>query len=443
MPARNPQSQKNPAQKNQMPRITRSKLLQLAIGIAKYASVAARTEGDETQYLAYQVPTISRLFESRNNALKMPRQTGKTWIASFVAIAYLLCGIDVLVAYPTLQQGWKLLLSKIVNLCYFLGIRLVKCNQYGIQLASGASVHVVTTNDIAKSNRGFSVGCVIIDESQDILATILGKLLPSRNKYKRMDLDTVIVMGTGGKRTHLLESSWRDYGFTLMHIKPDQIISVDPGYAVINEDDKATLSPFAYRTEILCEMISSGNSEIFKNMSTPLPARFSNPLTAYSDSVGIDIGFNPDNTIITWLRAYLGTETRLDVMETLRLDDRYDIQCPKIKSWIYKRGLQKAPIGVEVNGVGKPIYHFLSAVELSDTDPMTRVSPFTATHRNKHGLVMLLQDYDYRKMLHVTDKPMFNALDGLCEGYKEDGKWFADHSDYLSSLIVAAARIGH
>ena len=418
-------------------------LLMAAIGVAMLASKRARIPGDKTNYLAYQIPILRDLFRNINSALKLPRQVGKTWLASFVAIAYLAAGIDVIVAYPTLVQGWKQLLSKIDELCRILGIRLLKSNNLGIECANGACVHVVTTNDISKSSRGYTGGLLIIDEGQGVDVTAIGKLLPSLKVYKRMGLATVIFMGTGGPRNKLLETSWRERGFGLVHWMPDQIIEVDPGYASTDQEYREQLSPEEYRVEQESGLVSAGNTAILKNIAVPLPDRLQHPNTACYDTVGIDIGQMKDCTIVTQLRYYPGTTPRFEIVKTLRLNDRYNIQCEKIKAWIYQRGLQRCPIGVEVNGVGRPIYDFLCHREISDPDPMLLVFPFVCSKRTKESIIKVMQRHDYQLALHVTDQDAYNALDGLSEIISEDGTVKFDHSDYLSSLIVAFVRAGH
>ena len=423
--------------------ITRAMLLNAAIGVARIAAVRGRKPGDQANYLGYQVPILRRLVMTKHNALKLPRQVGKTWLASFIAVAYLAAGIDVIVAYPTLQQGWLLLLSKIGDICRILGMPMHRCSSQGIECANGACVYVVTTNDIAKSNRGYTGGLLIIDESQDVDATALQKLMPSLKVYKRMNLDVAIFMGTGGARSKLLETCWRERGFNLTHLMPAEIIAADPGYAATDAEFREIMSVEGYRLEQECGLLEGGNAAILKNMKDPLPERYNNPDCMWYDTVGIDIGQRQDATVVTQLRYYPGTLPRFNVVRTLRMDDRYDVQCKLIKNWVYDHGLQRCPIGVEVNGVGRPIYDFLCQRTIADSDPMMNVFPFVCSERSKSGLIQMIQHHDYNHALHVTDPAAYNALDGLVEIFSDDGKTKYDHSDYLSSLIVAFVRAGH
>lgn len=423
-------------------RVTRDDIERTAIGIARtYNTYVVMREGDTANYLGYQIPAIRKAIRAGNAAWKWTRQTGKTWGAAFIAVAYILHGIDGLIAYPTLQQGWKLLLSKIVTILDILGVGTVRANSGGIELADGTCIHVVTTSDIAKSNRGFTVGFIMIDEAQDVEAAALGKLMPSSNKYRRRGLDLCLAMGTGGFRTKLLETCWRERGFALTHLQPCHILKVDPGYIVVEEDSKLTLSPEEYRIECLCEVIDGGNSRILKNMDVPLPQHLLHPMTPCHDVVGIDVGCNPDNTVLTQVRVYAGVKRRLEVVRTLQLGGRYDLQLPVIKAWIYEHKLQRSRIRVETNGVGLPIFHFLSAKDVSQTDPIMYVSPFHSSKKIKRGMIRRLQTYDYDHRLHITDAKMYNAMEGICEWTTDDGVWDMDHTDYGASLIAAALSI--
>jgi len=190
-------------------------------------------------------------------------------------------------------------------------------------------------------------------------------------------------------------------------------------------------------------MMEGGNSCIFKHIDEVVPERLSGPNTMFTNVVGIDVGQQQDNTVVSWCKYYPGTYPKLEVVETLWLQDKYDIQCDKIKTWIYEKGLECARIGVEVNGVGRPIYDFLCKKDVSETNPIIHVAPFTCNARNKKGLINLLQGFDYNKCLYFTDKKAQDAINGLTESYDNNGKWTADHSDALSSLIVCASRLGY
>lgn len=422
--------------------LTRAMLLRVCLGVARIASAhICKPIGDKSNYLGYQEPVIRTIIDMVHNALKMPRQTGKTWIAAVIAVAYLICGIDVLVAYPTLQQGYKLLLSQIADICRLLGLSLLKDNSSGIECANGARVDIVSTNEVSKASRGYSPGLLIIDESQDADIRALDKLLPSLKRYVGLGLATTLIMGTGGGRTKMLETSWRDNDFNLIHLSPDHIIAIDPAYKVADDEFKRILSPEGYRVECLCELIEGGNSAIYKNIHTPLPDTLTNTLNYY-DTVGIDIGQTQDSSIITHLKFYPGTVPRLEVAETLRLNQRYNLQCPIMRQWILDRGLESVPIRVEVNGVGRPIFDYLSHNELSDPRPLLFVRPFVCTKNDKRALIQRLQHYDYACALHVTDVKASNALDGLEQVVNDAGDIKFDHSDYNSSLICAVIDAG-
>jgi len=420
--------------------MNRQQIIQTAKGIARYASSVGRKKGDKANYLGYQLPICGRLVMNKYNAFKMPRQTGKTWTASFIAVAYLLNGIDVLVAYPKLTQGWDILLSKIRDVCLMLGVGLEKASINGIVCSNGAAVHVVTTQKGFDSNRGYTAGCLLVDEAQNMEANLLNSLLSTVTVYARMDMETVIFMGTGGYRNKLLETCWRENDFQLTHLMPHHIISIDPSYKEVDDGWKKKLGVQGYRTEQLCFMVEGGNSSIFKHIDEPLPEHLREGAT-FRNVVGIDVGQNPDRTVVMWCKYYPGSIPRIEVVDSLRLGDPYPVQQVRIEEWIKERKLNNAPIAVEVNGIGRALYDYLSLQDLADPEPITRVGKFHIG-ADKRDIVYRLQTYDYKKAIHFTDEKTRNAVSGLISYTDDNGKWKCDHSDYLSALIAASTRIG-
>jgi len=151
--------------------VFRESLSDLAVGIA--------IKVGDPRYLAYELGIVKRAIAAIEAVIKMPRQTGKTWVAAVIAVAYLIKGYDVLVAYPTLIQGHKLLLSTIAWILRRLGRGLVKFNSLGIELSKGPRVHVVTTHESATSVEGYTVGLLIVDEAHQAQPSKFGEMAPA------------------------------------------------------------------------------------------------------------------------------------------------------------------------------------------------------------------------------------------------------------------------
>lgn len=411
----------------------RSMLITLAIGIA--------VKVGDPRYLAYELDIIRRVIEGVESVLKMPRQTGKTWVAAVVAVAYLMRGKDVLVAYPTLIQGHKLLLSSIAWILRRLGIGLVKFNSLGIELSSGPRVHVVTTHESAVSVEGYTVGLLIVDESHRAQPGKLGEMAPALKVAYETGEATVLLLGVKGIRQSLIEVAWRERAFNLIHIKPDEILSVFPGYQVALDAFHKILSDEEYAAQILCEGEVS-NRSIFHNITEPLPEFMVGK--PYTRGLGYDIGQIQDATIGSLLRIYPSNETpHVVIFETQRYKGKYTQQGEDIKDYIHQNGLRQSPVCFETNGIGRGLYDIVSHVAKDEEYPIESVTGFTCTARSKVNVVKWLQWLDRDHCLHCVDEPMLNALDGLEEHRTDEGKMKYDHSDYLSSLIVAGSMIGY
>jgi hypothetical protein len=411
----------------------RKNLIYIAKGIAKKAG--------KKEYLNYQLEIIGNLIINKTSVLKMPRQTGKSWSSAVVACAYLMAGIDVMVAYPTLNQGYRLLLSRIAEILRACGVKLTRFSQNGITLSNGARVHVVTTNDKATSNEGYTVGCLIIDEAHRCSKEKFADMFPSLKVYMEKDQHTIILCGIRGQRDSIIEIAWRDREFKLIHIMPDEIVNKCPSYQISLDQFKINLSPEEYNEQILCEF-TKGISQIFHNLNEPVPEHCLRQ--QYTDVIGVDVGQKVDATIVTWLRYYPSNTTpHVRIIKTMRLTDRYDVQGEKIINFIRENNLINCPIGIEVNGVGRGLYDIVCKLDDNLIEqPISNVNGFVCTARSKANIIKWLQSIDRDRALHIDDKAVFNSLDGLQEKRTDEGKMKYDHSDYLSSLIVAGAMVG-
>jgi hypothetical protein len=405
----------------------------LALGIARMAGLKI--------YLSYQLSLIADLIRNRNSVLKMPRQTGKTWCAAVIACAYLLLRVDVMVAYPTLIQGHKLLLTRIVEILRACRIGVVRFNTHGIELANGARVHVVSTNEQTTSNEGFTVGCLIVDEAHKCSQEKFKDMLPSLKIFLERGWATVILCGIQGARQSMIEVAYRERGFKLEHIKTPEILAKYPGYQVSLDVFKQMLSPEEYAEQIDCVHLG-GLRSIFHHLLTPLPAHCLRQ--QYIDVVGVDVGQQVDATLVSWLKYYPSGQTpHIEIFQTMRLTDKYPIQGKKILAFLRANDLQRAPVGFEINGIGRGLYDIVSAQDKYDEDPISNVQGFVCTARSKAGVIKWLQSIDRARCLHATDEQMYLALETLEEEKTPEGKMKYDHSDHLSSLIVGAAMVGY
>jgi len=402
------------------------------------------------RYKAYQRPIIRTLTETPLHVLEMPRQTGKTEDMARIGAAYLCLNIDVQCFYPTLRQGHELLLTDIANVMKSLGVGLPKFNVYGLQCEHGARVHVGSTNEQYSGAEGYTIGCTLLDEAHRAEPHWIGTLLPSMKVMIEQGFHSFIAAGVRGPRTSLIETAWRERGFKLTKITPEDVLAKDPLYQVALDTFKATLSDDEYRKYIeLTE--ESGNRAIFHHIGAIDPIWIGKP---HHDVIGIDTGQMQDNTVITQLRYYPASMTpQLEIIKTWQMSDRYDVQLQKIKDLIYENEFQTIPIGVETqDGSGRAIHDFLSAPDKYNEDPIREVYACPVSNRFKKNMIDWLEVFDKGDRsnkndpgghLNCRDENMLNALDGLERERNDAGLVTFTHSDYLSSLIVAAAMVGY
>lgn len=423
-------------------KIPRELLTTTALGIAE-------TCGKE-RYLNYQNPLIRSLTETPKHVLKLGRQTGKTVDMGYISAAYLSLGIDVQDYYPSLRQGYDLLLRETAETCRKINLGVDKFSMYGLECANGARVHVGSTDEGYRSSEGYTIGGTFVDEGHRAEKHWIGELYPSMKVMIEQGFQTMIIAGVDGLRDSLIEVAHRERGFKLNHLTAQEIIAADPEYQITFDELKDTLSDEEFRKYVLCEGASASNRAIFFHIG-PIPERCLDK--PHWDVHGIDVGQMQDNTVFTQLRYYpSNTMPHLEVIKTWQMSDRYDIQMEKIKDIIYTNGFQNDLIGVETNGVGRPIFDFLSQVSKYNPNPISRVRGFHVSNNTKKNIIEWLQTFDRGERwnkddgggrLCCRDETMRSALDGLERIQNEAGKVTYTPSDYLSSLVVAGAMIGY
>jgi hypothetical protein len=360
--------------------------------------------------------------------VKMSRQTGKTFLASVLVALYVLCGETVIIAFPTLKQGKRLLLGeshkRLVQLQRFFPslLRFKVDNQEQILCANGGGVIVLTTHKDAKSREGYSASLIVIDESHRAHKDIFDELFPVT--FAQEHDVKVLLLGIGGYRNSLIHAM-RRRGFTVFSLDGERIAQVFPPYLHSLKEARESLTEDGYRSQIMCEDVLSGEKYIFDTIPTDLSIEKIRPCPY----AGIDVGWSGDETVVTIMHAYPKGKIIIDYM-TCR--GAFKDQANQIIEFLRAHHVPEPYTMIEKNGIG------IGLIERM-LDHSENYNFMDIDKNSKRWLVEEARRMVRDGELAVTPEFYRDELQGLVMTTKDDGTIGYEHSDYLSSLLMTVA----
>jgi hypothetical protein len=389
--------------------------------------------GSDIARARYQRKVIDFFFANDMMILHMSRQTGKSYLASVLCAVYVLCGLTVVIAFPTLKGGKGVLLLEVQNRLKSLSryfpslLSMLKNNQDGILCANGGRVVILTTSKEAKSNVGFSASLIIIDEAHKSPKEIWNDIYPIT--FAQDDSNVrVILSGVGGYQDSLI-SAMKKQNFSVLTITGEDIAKLYPPYRLKIAKAKQFMTAEQYDSEILCKDIRSGQRMIFDEISDHLDenVKKSRPLKY----AGIDVGWSGDETIVTIMDVYAGGNEIVDYM-TVKGD--WDHQAYEIVQFLRGKQVPEPYTMIERNAIGH-------ALILAMEKYSCNYNSFQITDISKRYLINMARLSFMKNELAVVPDFYRNHLLSLSVTLQNDGKIKWDHSDYLSSLLMTICNL--
>jgi hypothetical protein len=366
----------------------------------------------------------------------MSRQTGKTYLASVLIACYVLCGLECIIAFPTLKSGKQILLreieSRLMELQRFYPnlLKFKKNNQEGIECVNGGRIIVLTTNKGSSTNQGYSAALILIDEAHEADESFWNKVFPSTFAQSNVK---ILLLGIGGYYNSLIHVM-KQRGFAELKMDGEFIASLYlPYLSKIKEAETffGGKHTDGYQSNILCEDILSGQKMMFEPIPKALSLDVSYRNARPVPYAGIDVGMSGDDTVVTILYSYaIGYE----VVDSLKLKGRdWDYQAQEIVKFLRRYNIPEPYTMIENNSIGQALLLALSKYSFAYNNIFIG--------KNKHHLVSFAQRLVLEKELSIIPDEYRNELEHLTLKVDDDGNVEYEHSDVLSSLIVALANV--
>lgn len=390
----------------------------------------------------YQQRLIAEALKYNTVVIKAARQSGKSFIASVIATAYLMLGENVIIALPTLTQGTRLIFNQVrKNLMrlqrykeLYPALRFVINNQYNLELANGAKIFVLSTSEHA-NREGYTASLLIIDEAHQAESSVLEELSPILNIAREDDKDKIILLGIGGFKKKLIEIAVSEMGFKQVICDCYEVAEDYPPYQKIIDKDRKILTEEAFKVHYECKQVMIGATQIIDNI------RLVEPISGFKHCIhGIDVGGTSEHSDYTVvIRLEKNDKYELNIVSMLKMRNVKALKESDILvDYINQVDRWPGAVGIEVNGIGSKLRDIIQ-VKIPD---IVSVHMSNVKYQGKkYQLINQLQKLCIDGKITTSDKKIKDELESLSVEINDDGVIKYEHSDILSALIIALSRV--
>ena len=384
----------------------------------------------------YQKRIINHMIMHDECIIQTARQIGKSFLAACMATIYMMMGKTVIIALPTIKQG-----SRIIHLQvrqniqtlshYFECLKPIIDNQGEMSLANGGKCIVLSTDDMA-NREGYTASLIIIDESHKAKPSVLSDLSPILDRARLKGDSKLILLGIGGYRGSLIEVARKERGYNHISINCYDVIKDNPSYEDrVIVPARRTLSPEEFSQEYECMPMALGQRYIFHEIPNDIdiPCIYEQKPNYY---IGIDWGSKHDYTVVTVIAQHWDIFKIIDSYQTRGTNPVEQVE--QILSFISSYPCPRNHITVEANGFNQGYYGYMQ-------EAYKGIGGFYLTENNKNQLIRAAQMQSVRGRISISPMIYRNEINSLTYEIKENGKADWEHSDYLSSLILAMVPI--
>lgn len=380
---------------------------------------------------------VAEFLAHRRVVWKWPRQTGKTWQSRDIIETFLLAGEGVIVASPTLDQTINLIARPATvgfnRIAPMFGIRQQVHNAKRSEWSNGARLQALSmTPDSQKE--GYTGSLLYIDEAHRARRDEYTILSPMLTQAMREERDYVLISSIGGTNEALSEQAYREMGFHLVHVTPEEVLAADADYRRVMERFREEMTNREFAQHIECKNLGEGMHQAY-----PLiPAQVDIPREAQSVrrrlTFGIDVGWVKDETVVVVLESVPNWSVHNVIAVHTVQGGPFHEQAERVFAVIDEYTWDPGRIGVEWNGGGAGLYYALAQL-------MPGIQRVTITNKVKFGAVSLVQRALERGHLGIADARARAELASLQIDYKgvDEDRWEITHSDTHSALLVAVA----
>ena len=376
---------------------------------------------------------------------------GKTFAASIVGAAYILCGHTDIIAFPTLTQSSRLLTRDTAD----------HVNQFaeivpGIRKKSDDKTEkrwimpgvptwkpqllALSSNEISSSKpEGYTGDILFMDEGHRLSPDIAGIFSPFLNVARREQRARFVILGVGGHRSRLIEERKTHEGYHLIRYTADDIAALDASWVPVFDEERDNMPDWQWRQHYMCEPATEGMKPMYPEAIPKIDIKAmlqANVKPAYY--FGIDVGRVSDLTVVHVLHAIGGLVNSVGQYEVPQ-NMPFPEQAELIYRYINNNYAWRAGrITIELNGMGIGLFDILNddgyflGLQGIWTDAQLKEDVWSdtlvAARKGVYGIAVA----EYAD--HVA---------GLCYNTREtDGKIEIEHSDYWMAKVMAWAGMG-
>lgn len=375
---------------------------------------------------------------------------GKTFLAGLLAVIYIVLGYRVVVGMPSLRQGSRILLERILRwmMCLegVLGLKRRIDNALEVVWTNGGALMALSTNEAAaKGVQGYTCALLILDEGHETIDDLFATYSPLVAIAMKEGYGAIVILGVGGTADSVIEKK-KDAGYHVEFWDDCAVLQMDPSWGPYFEQQKRELTADGYDKMYRCLPVSAGERYLFPQLLDAV--NFKGTWRSH-DVVGIDVGKRADATVLA--RATVSGDAIIVEDFHAWRGTTYPTQAREIAEYLGPRALGDGintptllgrDTAIEVNGPGEGLADCLE-LEYPFSD-LTRVfTTDTPPGRYKTSWIKELQRKAQGGLLVVKPARERNDLKSLRYEITEEGRYIWPHSDTLSSLWVLQACAWH
>lgn len=403
--------------------------------------------------------------------LELCRQAGgKTFVAALIITTFLLCGLRVFIALPTLRQGSRILMRRVDAFMSVLErpfkLRRAVKNELEKTWSNGAMLSVLSSNDAGvKSTQGYTYHLGVLDEAHEIAFKDLGYYTPLLLLAMKKGIGLMLGLGPAGmKGVSMVEVAKDKPAWKVLQANDEEIIRqddehraklarLDPDHPELRErswreqlaEEEANTDQATYDQFFRLIPVTAGSRYMFHEIPAELPWEEGAPLHKI---ITIDVGKTRDATVVT-LYHLQGRNLTLWERE-LWHGDKYNQQVRAVARWVLARVTPRVDwmpedTIVECNGPGAVFADFLA--EIDPFYPLTRqwTTDTPGGRRKTRALLRVMGitcDRNRQPLIRFACRPRHvrEKLESLQYELEPDGSYIWPHDDDLTGVWLTQFR---
>ena len=367
---------------------------------------------------------------------------GKTFLAGLLAVVFILLGYRVCVVLPSLRQGSRILLRRILlwMLCLekSFGLKRRVNNALEVEWTNGGALMALSSNEAAMAGvQGYTCALLIIDESHEAPDEMFASYAPLVAIAMKEGYGMILILGVGGAEDTVIERK-KAAGYHVEFWDDKRVAGMDPDWLPYFTQQERELTPEGYDKNFRCLPVRAGTRLVFPQLLS-----FADPGGPSRTEMlfAVDVGKVVDETVLAVVRVQYPVANVIEFRRwhgTNYVDQAQELAAHIDDNYTYL----PYNVGVEVNGPGEGFADILA--KIYPFSGLTRVKTSdTPGSRRKTLWIQELQKAAQRGTLAVGPEKERRELSRLSFEITPEGRYVWPHNDTLSTLWVFQSLTQH